>query len=121
MLLPSSFGSVFKGVRAHGSELCVHAHQSPSFISGNKGKNVSGDGFVWCFWGANTFLPQLKPPILLTAAPAADFSRIRHIPQVLVRHALSPVGKEALRGSKLNPRIEAEPHVFTCELSGFSG
>src|ERR1700682_1117270 len=61
--------------------------------------------------GATAFLHQLEAPMLLTAAPGASLARIRHIPEVLVRRAFSPVGREASCGSKLNPRVEAGPHV----------
>jgi hypothetical protein len=71
-------------------------------------------------WGAKPSACQIPTPIILTAAQAATVARIRQIPQVLARRAVSPVGKETARGRKLNPRVEAEPHVFTCELSGFS-
>jgi hypothetical protein len=54
--------------------------------------------------GANTFLPQLQVAILLTAALATRLTRIRNIPQVFVRRAFSPVGREASCGSKLNPQ-----------------
>ncbi|MBK5290355.1 MAG: hypothetical protein JJE04_01505 [Acidobacteriia bacterium] len=81
------------------------------------GEGVGNHGFR----GATTFLPQLEAPILLTAAPAADFARIRHIPHVLARRAFSPVGSEVLRGGALNPRVKAEPHVFAYQFSRFSG
>lgn len=74
-------------------------------MTGSSGPGFTPQKFETCpVWGANTFLPQLEARILLTAAPAAGIARIRHIPQVIVRRALSPVGKEALRGSKLNPQ-----------------
>jgi hypothetical protein len=39
----------------------------------------------------------------LTGAPAAECARIHNIPLVLAARAFSPVGREALRGCKLNP------------------
>jgi hypothetical protein len=57
----------------------------------------------------------------LTASPAASVTRIRNIPQVVARRAFSPVGKETPRGCELNPRVEAEPHVFSYQFSSFSG
>jgi hypothetical protein len=60
-------------------------------------------------------------PIILTAARMARCARIRHIPHVFARRAVSPVGKETARGCKLNPRVEAEPHVFEYQFSSFSG
>src|ERR1039457_4829964 len=54
---------------------------------------------------------QIPTPVILTPAWAATLVRIRHIPQVLARRAVSPVGKETARGCKLNPMVEAEPHV----------
>ena len=54
--------------------------------------------------GATTFLPQLHAAVLLTAVPACSFARIPNIPQVLVRRAFSPLGREASWGSKLNPQ-----------------
>jgi hypothetical protein len=73
------------------------------------------------FWGATLPASQIHRPIILTAAPAATIARIRHIPQVLMRPAVSPVGKETARWCTLNPRVEAEPHVFSYQFSGFSG
>ena len=73
------------------------------------------------FWGAIPFAYQIPTPIVLTAASAATVARIRHIPQVFARRAVSPVGKETARGCKLNPRVEAEPHVFSYQFSRFSG
>src|ERR1017187_5761186 len=64
---------------------------------------------------------QIHTPIILTAAPAATVARIRHILHVPARRAVSPVGKETARGYKLNPRVEAEPHVFEYQFSRFSG
>jgi hypothetical protein len=80
------------------------------------GEKVGNHGF----WGATTFLPQLITPVLLTAAPAVPLARIRNIPRVLARRVFSPVGREVMRRCALNPLVEAEPHVFTCELSSFS-
>ena len=71
--------------------------------------------------GAILFAYQIPTPIILTAALAVTAARIRHIRQVLARRAVSPVGKETARGCKLNPRVEAEPHVFEYQFSGFSG
>ena len=64
---------------------------------------------------------QIPRPIILTVAVATTVGRIRHILHVLVRRAVSPVGKETARGCKLNPRVEAEPHVFEYQFSRFSG
>src|ERR1035441_10982647 len=61
---------------------------------------------------ANLSAYQLHTPIILRAAPAATAARIRHIPQVLARPAVSPDRKEPARRSELNPRVEAEHHVF---------
>ena len=71
--------------------------------------------------GATTFLPQLRASVLLTAAPRVSLARIPNIPIVFPRRAFSPVGREASGGPSSTPRVEAEPHVFTCEFSGFSG
>ena len=79
----------------------------------NRGSNPKG--------GAIPSAYQIPTPIILTAAPAATVARIRHIPQVFARRAVSPVGKETARGCKLNPRVEAEPYVFEYQFSGFSG
>ena len=72
------------------------------------------------FRGATPSAYEIPTHIILTAAQAATVARIRQIPQVLARRAVFPVGKETARGRKLNPRVEVEPHAFTCELSGFS-
>ncbi len=71
--------------------------------------------------GAKTFLPQLRAAVLLTAALSVSLARIPNVPQAFPRGASSPVGREAARGCGRNPMVEAEPHVFTCEFSGFSG
>jgi hypothetical protein len=71
--------------------------------------------------GAKPSAYQIPRPIILTAVPAATFARIRHILHVLARRAVSPVGKETARGCKLNPRVEAEPHVYEYQFSRFSG
>jgi hypothetical protein len=71
--------------------------------------------------GATTFLPQLVAPVLLTAAPCVFMARIRNIRHVVARLWVSPVGREVVRGCGCNPKVEAEPHVLTCEFSGFSG
>ena len=72
-------------------------------------------------WGATTFLSQLEPPSLLTAAPSVHSERIPNIPRVLACRGFPQVGREVSRGARSTPRGEAEPHVFTCEFSGFSG
>jgi len=58
---------------------------------------------------------------LLTATPRVSLARIRNIPQVFRASLVLSGFKESFAGCKLNPRVEAEPHVFTCEFSGFSG
>jgi hypothetical protein len=69
------------------------------------------------FRGAIPSAYQIPTPIDLTAAPTATVARIRHIPHVFAHRAVSPVGKERVRGCKLNPRVEAEPHVYGCQFS----
>jgi hypothetical protein len=69
----------------------------------NHGSNPKG--------GAVPSAYQLHTPIALTAAPPAAPARIRHIPQVLARPAVSRVGKETAQGCKLNPRVEPVPHA----------
>jgi hypothetical protein len=71
--------------------------------------------------GATTFLPQHQDRVLLTASPTASVACIRNIPRVLARRAFSPFGREVLLVASSTPRVEAGPHVFPCEFSGFSG
>jgi len=56
----------------------------------------------------------------LTAALADFLARIRYIPLVLAQTRLSPVGNATPWRGALNPGVEAEPHVFDYQFSGFS-
>jgi hypothetical protein len=58
---------------------------------------------------------------VLTASPTVRLARIHNIPRVLAGRVFSQVGREVSWGCKLNPRVEAEPHVFEYQFSGFSG
>ena len=55
------------------------------------------------------------------SSTCCPLARIRHVPRVLADRAFSPVGRAVTWGCDLNPRVDAQPHVFTYELSGFSG
>lgn len=46
---------------------------------------------------------------------------IPNIPQALARQCSLRVEERHRGGASSTPKVEAEPHVFTYELSGFSG
>jgi hypothetical protein len=82
MLLYSSFPSVLTQVRvAEANSGCARPNTTglpnPPFIGGNKGKNVSGDGFVWSQWGATRFgAGTLSPLVHRKSARAANYARL---------------------------------------------
>jgi hypothetical protein len=48
-------------------------------------------------------MSELHAPVILREGPFARFTSILHIPQFLACESVSPVGKEIVRGCKLNP------------------
>jgi hypothetical protein len=88
-LLPFSGSSDFEEAK-----LSVCAARDPDyaktlfFIGGNKGKNVSGDGFVWAFWGATHSGSESLSPLGHRTTEAPKFAvsgRLRSAGGVVLR------------------------------------
>jgi len=81
---PCPIFPAYKGEIHENGESLVSVTYRFQIPSQNRGSNPC--------WGAKPSTCQIPTPIILTAAPAVTVARIRHIPPVFARRAISPVG-----------------------------